>query len=250
MAARRDFLAGMLLALAPTDTRNLEAGDIEIATPDGERLPAYKAMPARGRNYACVLVIEEIFGLHAYIKDICRRYAKLGYCAVAPDLLFRGRDPGKVPDAQALADLDAALRWAEAHGRIAAGKIAVTGYGWGGRLAWLYAAHQPKVRAGSAWYGPLAGPSTAMQPRHPVDLAAGLRVPVLGLYGGQDRGIPLDTVLKMQSQRRRGRSGSVLEVYEEAPHGFDADYRESYRKREAEDGWARVLAWYRKHGVG
>lgn len=257
MTARRDFLAGFALTVPAiaaqtaivTDTRGLETGDIEISTPGGGRMPAYKAMPARGRNYACVLVIEEIFGLHAYIRDVCRRYAKLGYCAVAPDLFFRQSEVSKVPDGQALADLDTALGWALDKGRIDRKKIAVTGYGWGGRMAWLYAAHQPKVKTGVAWYGVLSRPATELQPRHPVDIAAGLRVPMLGLYGGQDRGIPLETVAKMQAELKKGGSGSLIEVYEDASNGFHADYRESYRKREAEDGWARGLAWFRKHGV-
>jgi carboxymethylenebutenolidase len=276
MAHRRDFLTqhlpvGFALAVQPiaaqtaitTGTKSLEAGEVQIPTADGRMMPAYRASPARGRHYPCVLVVEEIFGVHEYIKDICRRYAKLGYCAIAPDLFLRqgdvtklesvqdilGKVVSKVPDAQVMRDLDATLAWAGKHGRIHEKKLAVTGYCWGGRITWLYAAHQPKVKVGAAWYGVLARPATELQPKHPVDIAAGLQVPVLGLYGGQDRGIPLDTVARMQAELKKGKSGSEIELYEDAPHGFHADYRESYRKAAAEDAWARVLAWYRKHGV-
>lgn len=275
MSARRDFLthlpAGFALAVQPvaaqnlitTDTKGLEAGEIRIPTGDGLSMPAYRAMPARGRNYAFVLVIEEIFGIHAYIQDVCRRLAKLGYCAIAPDLFFRQGDVtklesiqdilakvvSKTPDGQVLADLDTTVGWALRHSRIHPNKLAVTGFCWGGRITWLYAAHQPKVKAGAAWYGVLSRPASPLQPSHPSDIAASLRVPVLGLYGGQDRGIPLETVGQMQAELKKGPSGSVIEIYPDAPHGFHADYRESYRKEAAEDGWARVLAWFRKHGV-
>jgi carboxymethylenebutenolidase len=276
MGARRDFLTqhlpvGFALAVQPiaaqtaitTDTERLTAGGVQIPTADGKSMPAYRAAPARGRNFATVLVVEEIFGIHEYIKDICRRYAKLGYCAIAPDLFMRqgdvtqmeniqdiiGKVVSKVPDAQVMGDLDATLEWAEKNGRIDGKKIAVTGYCWGGRITWLYAAHQPKVKAGAAWYGVLARPASDLQPRHPVDIAAALKTPVLGLYGGQDRGIPLDTVEKMRAELKKGASGSEIVVYPDAPHGFHADYRESYRKAAAEDAWQRTLAWFKKHGV-
>jgi len=276
MAARRDFLTqhlpvGFALAVQPiaaqtaitTDTERLTAGEVQIPTADGKSMPAYRAAPARGRNFATVLVVEEIFGIHEYIKDICRRYAKLGYCAIAPDLFMRqgdvtqianiqdiiGKVVSKVPDSQVMSDLDATLAWAEKNGRIDSKKVAVTGYCWGGRITWLYAAHQPKVKAGAAWYGVLARPASDLQPTHPVDTAASLKAPVLGLYGGQDRGIPLDTVEKMRAELKKGSSGSEIVVYPDAPHGFHADYRESYRKADAESAWQRTLAWFKKHGV-
>lgn len=275
MEARRDFLtthlpAGFALAVQPiaaqtaiaTDTKGLTAGEVSIPTKDGKQMPAYRAVPAKGKNYPVVLVVEEIFGVHEHIKDICRRFAKLGYLAIAPDLFMRQGDPsnikevqeiiakvvGKVPDEQVLSDLDATVEWA-AKQKGDTDKLAVTGFCWGGRITWLYAAHQPKVKAGAAWYGVLVRAANPLQPKHPIDLAAGLRTPVLGLYGGQDRGIPVDTVEKMKAALQGGKSGSEIVLYPDAPHGFHADYRESFRKADAEDAWKRLLAWFKKNGV-
>lgn len=275
MAARRDFLTvhlpvGFALAVQPiaaqtaitTDTAGLTAGEVQIPTRDGKSMPAYRACPAKGGKFPVVLVVEEIFGIHEYIKDICRRWAKMGYLAVAPDLFMRQGDVtqikeipeiiakvvSKVPDEQVMSDLDATLAWSEKN-KGNSNKLAVTGYCWGGRITWLYAAHQPKVKAGGAWYGVLARPTNPLQPKHPVDIAPGLKASVLGLYGGQDRGIPLDTVEKMKVALKQGSSRSEIVVYPDAPHGFHADYRESYRKADAEDAWKKLTAWFRQHGV-
>ncbi|MBS1825170.1 MAG: dienelactone hydrolase family protein [Acidobacteria bacterium] len=275
MNPRREFLtthlpAGFALAVQPiaaqttitTDTRLLTAGEVQIPTKDGRRMPAYRAVPSRGKNYPVVLVIEEIFGVHEYIKDVCRRLAKLGYMAIAPDLFLRQGDPSsltniqdiisqvisKVPDEQVLSDLDATLEWA-AQQHADTGKAAITGFCWGGRITWLYAAHQPKVKAGAAWYGVLVRQPTPLQPQHPIHIAASLKIPVLGLYGEKDTGIPIDTVAQMREALKQGVSGSQIIVYPNAPHGFHADYRESYRKAEAEDAWRRMLAWFKKFGV-
>jgi carboxymethylenebutenolidase len=275
MAARRDFLTthlpvGFALAVQPiaaqtaitTDTAGLTAGEVQIPAKDGKTMPAYRACPAKGSSFPVVLVVEEIFGIHEYIKDICRRWAKLGYLAIAPDLFMRQGDVtqikeiqeiiakvvSKVPDEQVMSDLDATLAWAEKN-KGNPNKLAVTGYCWGGRITWLYAAHQPKVKAGGAWYGVLSRPASPLQPKHPVDVAPGLKAAVLGLYGGQDRGIPLETVEQMREALKKGSSGSEIVVYPDAPHGFHADYRESYRKADAEDAWKRLTAWFKQHGV-
>jgi len=211
-----------------------------------------------------VLVIQEIFGVHEYIADVCRRFARAGYLAIAPELYARQGDPAtygevaklmaevvsKVPDAQVLADLDGAVQWAGANGGDLA-RVGITGFCWGGRITWLYAAHGP-VKAGVAWYGRLVGQSTEMTPKHPVDVAPILKGNVLGLYGAADTGIPLDTVDKMKSALANGSAAaksSEFVVYPEAPHAFHADYRASFRKEPAEDGWKRALAWFKAHGV-
>jgi len=240
-----------------TDTNGLTAGDVAVATPTGT-MTAYRATPTAARGpQAIVLVVPEIFGLHEHIKDVTRRLAKLGYFAVAPDVFFRQGDPAqytsiddirthiiaKTRDEQVLADLDATVEWARQHGGDA-NRLLVTGFCWGGRITWLYSAHQPRVRAAVAWYGRLTGPKTAMQPRHPIDVAGQLQAPVLGLYGGQDDGIPLDQVEQMRSALREARSASQVLVYPDAGHAFYADYRPSYRREAAEDGWQRMQAWF------
>lgn len=246
-----------------TDTKGLRAGEIRIPVKDGREMPAYRATPAKGSDYPILLVVEEIFGIHEYIKDICRRYAKLGYTAIAPDLFMRQGDVtayreipeivsqviSKVPDAQVMDDLDAALEWAIRKEKGNPEQVAVSGFCWGGRITWLYAAHQPKVKAGGAFYGVLERAPTPLQPRHPIDVAPLLKAPVIGFYGGQDRGIPLESVDQMRAALRKGTSGSEIVVYPEAPHGFHADYRESYRKAEAEDAWRRWLAWLKARDV-
>jgi carboxymethylenebutenolidase len=272
--SRRDFVAsslaaGFALAVQPicaqtmivTNTEGLTAGMVDIVTRDGE-IPAYRAMPARGTNLPVVLVVQEIFGVHEHIKDVCRRFAKLGYVAVAPDLYFRHGDVSQlkdnqeifekvvshVPDAQVLSDLDAAAAWAgKNRGDVA--KLGITGFCWGGRITWLYTAHSPQVKAGVAWYGRLVGDTTRVNPRHPIDVVDKIKAPVLGLYGGADAGIPGDTVERMHEALKSAGSASEIVLYPDTPHAFHADYRASYRKEQALDGWRRAVDWFRKHGV-
>jgi len=226
---------------------------------------AYRALPGGLAKPAVVLVVSEIFGAHEHIRDICRRLAKLGYCAIAPELFARQGDPrqiasipeilekivAKTPDAQVLSDLDACVAWAASKGADTS-RLAVTGFCWGGRITWLYSAHNPGIKAGVAWYGKLVGASSAMTPRQPIELVGELKAPVLGLYGGLDTGIPLETVETMEKLLQQGNAAaraSEIHVYDNAPHAFNADYRPSYRKEEAEDGWRKMLAWFRKYGV-
>ncbi|NJK65710.1 MAG: dienelactone hydrolase family protein [Microcoleus sp. CSU_2_2] len=272
---RRKFIivtaltAGFALAVHPisaavitTDATGLIAGEVKIPVKDGE-IPAYRAMPATGSNFPVVLVIQEIFGVHAHIQDICRRFAKLGYLAIAPEMFARQGDVSKisdiqeivskvvskVPDAQVMSDLDAAVNWAQKSGKGNINQLGITGFCWGGRIVWLYAAHNPKVKAGVAWYGRLVNASTALTPKQPIDIAPTLKVPVLGLYGGKDDLIPNDTVEKMRQVLKSGSSGSEIVLYPDTPHGFNADYRPSYRKKEADDAWKRLQDWFKQHGV-
>jgi carboxymethylenebutenolidase len=274
---RREFVvttlaAGFALSVQPveaqtvitTDTAGLVAGEVKIPVRDGE-IPAYRAMPDRGKNFAVVLVVQEIFGVHEHIKDICRRFAKLGQMAIAPELYARQGDVSqmenirdiiskvvsKVPDEQVMSDLDATVAYAKKSGKGQTGKLGITGFCWGGRIVWLYAAHNPQVDAGVAWYGRLVpteqSPRNPLQPTFPIDIAANLKAPVLGLYAGKDQGIPLDTVEQMRSKLKESKSGSEIIVYPDAQHGFYADYRPTYNKEDAEDGWRRLLAWFKKH---
>jgi carboxymethylenebutenolidase len=247
-----------------TDAAGLVVGEVDIDV-GGFKMPAYRAAPAGKANAPLVLVVSEIFGVHEHIADVARRFAKLGYFAIAPELFARHGDPqsygeiaklmaevvSKVPDAQAMGDLDACVAWAKGQGADAS-KVGITGFCWGGRVVWLYAAHNPQVKAGVAWYGRLVGNATTLTPKHPVDVAAELKAPVLGLYGGKDTGIPLDTVERMKTALAAGGApakASRFEIYPEAPHAFHADYRPSYRKDAADDGWKRCLAWFKDHGV-
>jgi carboxymethylenebutenolidase len=247
-----------------TDSAGLTAGEVTIMVGDF-KMPAYRAMPAGKSNLPVVLVISEIFGVHEHIADVARRFAKRGYLAIAPELFVRQGDAqsygeiaklvaeviAKVPDAQVTADLDASVAWAKANGGNTA-KLGVTGFCWGGRITWLYSAHNLGVKAGVAWYGRLVGAGSALTPQHPVDLAGRLNGPVLGLYGGQDGGIPLDTVEKMKTALAAGSAAakrSEFVVYPDAPHAFHADYRPSFRKDAAEDGWKRCVAWFEANGV-
>jgi carboxymethylenebutenolidase len=243
-----------------TDGDGLIAGDINISTTDGS-IPAYRAAPAAGDAHPVVLVVQEIFGVHEHIKDVCRRLAKLGYLAIAPELYARQGEVAKlasveeirkvvaaVPDAQVLSDLDASLAWA-ARNSGDADRLGITGFCWGGRITWLYTCHQAKVKAGVAWYGKLTGETSRLTPAFPVQLAGQLKAPVLGLYGGQDQGIPLDDVEKMKAALKESGSASTIRVYSDAPHAFYADYRPSYRKDAATDGWQRLQSWFRQHGV-
>ncbi|MEC5387505.1 dienelactone hydrolase family protein [Uliginosibacterium sp. H3] len=244
-----------------TDNAGLIEGDITIRR-GAEEIPAYRAAPASGTQHPVILVVQEIFGVHEHIRDVARRLAKLGYLAIAPELYFRQGDPSKiasidelrekivskVPDEQVLADLDATVTWAAANGGDV-DRLGITGFCWGGRITWLYTAHQPRVKAAVAWYGKLVGPQSALQPRHPIDVAAQLKAPVLGLYGGQDAGIPLDTVEALRNALTAADSASRIHVYPEAPHAFYADYRPSFRKFEAEDGWLLLQGWFKEHGL-
>ena len=271
---RRTFITtatlatGFALAVQPisakvitTDSKGLVAGTIKIPVKDGE-IPAYRAMPSAGANFPIVLVVQEIFGVHEHIQDVCRRFAKLGYSAIAPQLFFRQGDVlrlssvdeirkvvAKVPDAQVLSDLDATVDWAVKSAKGNVDKLGITGFCWGGRIVWLYAAHNPKVKAGVAWYGRLVGDKTNLTPTYPVDVASSLKVPVLGLYGGKDPGIPLETVEQMRQVLQTSSSKSEIVVYPDAPHAFFADYRPSYRPKEAMLGWQRLQLWFRQHGV-
>ena len=243
-----------------TDTQGLTAGDVRVATRDGD-MTVYRAMPSGGRNLPTVLVVQEIFGLHEHIKDVARRLAKAGYLAVAPDLYARQGDVSKieniddirpivakVPDAQVMSDLDAAADWAAKNGGDAS-KLGITGFCWGGRIVWLYAAHSARLRAGVAWYGKVEAPPTALQPRPPIELVKEIKAPVLGLYGGADAGIPNDGVDRMRAALEAAGKRSEIHTYPDAPHAFFADYRPSYREAAARDGWKRLLDWFRAHGV-
>jgi len=274
---RRTFVvtslsAGFALAVQPiqaqttitTDTNGLTAGEVKIPVKDGV-IPAYRAMPAKGKNFPVALVVQEIFGVHEHIKDICRRFAKAGYLAVAPEMYARQGDVSKlanindimpivskVPDAQVMSDLDTAVAWAKKNGGNTS-KLAITGFCWGGRVVWLYAAHNPKLKAGVAWYGRLAPPpperASPLQPKHPLELVKDLKAPVLGLYGGADQGIPNNTVEQMRKALKDANKPSEIKLYPDTPHGFYADYRPSYRKEQAQDGWNLLLAWFKKNGV-
>jgi carboxymethylenebutenolidase len=273
--SRREFVvtvlaSGFALSVQPvsaqtitTDDKGLTAGQVKVPTKDGQ-MPAYRAMPDSAGPFPVVLVVQEIFGVHEHIKDLCRRLAKAGYFAAAPELYARQGDVSqlkdiqeiigsvvsKVPDAQVMSDLDATVEWAGGTGKADTSRLAITGFCWGGRITWLYCAHNPQVKAGVAWYGRLVGQGNALMPTNPIDVAAALKVPVLGLYGGADQGIPVQSVEEMRAVLSRGTSGSELIVYPDVPHGFNADYRASYRKQAAEDGWKRMLAWFHARGAG
>lgn len=278
---RREFLVGSIYAaglfaaaVSPisaqtkitTDSKGLTAGEVSIPVGDGV-LPAYRAMPdKKGGKFPVVMVIHEIFGVHEWIQDICRRLAKEGYIAIAPALHARLGDPSKMtdfrelqskifqkmPDATVMTDLDSVLAWSGKNGGDVK-RAAITGYCWGGRIVWLYAAHNPKIRAGAAWYGRLVPSANAapnpVQPKQPIDFAKDLKVPVLGLYGGKDSGIPNSSVEQMQAELKKGKSGSDIILYPEAGHGFLADYRAGYNKEAAVDAWAKMLAWFRANKV-
>lgn len=277
---RREFfvtsvLAGFALAVQPiqgqtkitTDANGLIAGEVKIPTGNGV-IPAYRAMPdKKGKKFPVVLVVQEIFGVHEWIQDICRRFAKLGFMAIAPALYARQGDVSqmkdfreiiakvvsKVPDSQVMSDLDATVEYARKSGFGNTKKLSVTGFCWGGRITWLYSAHNPKVKAGGAWYGRLVdspnSPKNPLQPTVALDYAKTLKVPVLGLYGGLDTGIPLDTVQRMQDELKKAKSKSQIIVYPNADHGFLADYRPSYNKEAGEDAWKKLLEWFKKNGA-
>jgi carboxymethylenebutenolidase len=245
-----------------TDAQGLVAGEVKIPTTDGA-LPGYAARPEGNGPFPIVLVVEEIFGVHEYIKDVCRRLAKLGYVAVAPELYARIGDLSKMtdsaaifrdviskaPDAQLLSDLDETVKFAQGeHGD--AGRLGVLGFCRGGRDVWLYAEHNPQLKAAVAFYGPVAGPTSPIQPKNPVDMAANLKCPLLGLYGGQDQSISQSDVQRAAAAAKAAGQTVEIVVYPDAPHGFHADYRPSYREADAKDGWQKAIAWFHKYGVG
>jgi len=244
-----------------TDTKGIDVGEARIPVPGGA-LPAYFARPAGPGPFPVVLVNEEIFGVHEYIKDTCRRLAKAGYLAVATEYYARIGDLSKMtdipqiirdviskaPDAQYMADMDATLDWAEHNGGDA-GRVGVIGFCRGGRQTWLYAAHSPRLKAAVAFYGPLGGNATAIQPRTALDEAGSIQCPLLGLYGGQDTGIPVDTVHQAEAKAKAAHRTVEIVVYPDAPHGFHADYRPSYRQADAADAWGRMLAWFKRFGM-
>ena len=258
--------AGQVMAqtAVKTSSDGLKTGEITVEV-NGFKVPAYMAAPAGKTNLPVVLVIQEIFGVHEYIADTARRLAKQGYLAIAPELFARQGDPtkynvvadlikevvSKVPDAQVMADLDGMVKWAAANGGNT-NKVAITGFCWGGRITWMYAAHNKAVKAGVAWYGRLEGAASDLTPKHPIDLVGSINGPVLGLYGSADTGIPLASVDKMKAALATGSAAakkSEFVVYEGAPHAFHADYRPSYRKEPAEDGFKRALEWFKANGV-
>ena len=274
---RRGFIAtslisGFALSAGPvaaqtvikTDTAGLDAKEMKIPAAGGE-MPVYVAMPATGGPFPVVLVVQEIFGVHEYIKDTCRRFAKAGFMAIAAELFARQGDPSKytmqqipdlvkdivskVPDAQVMADLDACVAWAEKSGKAKAGAVGVTGFCWGGRIVWLYSAHSAKLKAGVAWYGRIVGQANPLQPKNPIDIAADIKAPVLGLYGTADQGIPNDTVEMMKSELKKHNKKAEIVMYDGAPHGFHADFRGTYREGPAKDGWTKALAWFKDNGV-
>ena len=276
---RRGFTLGSLavgfaLAARPvraetqitTDAAGLEAGAFTLPV-SGFDVPCYFARPADDKRLATILVAPEIFGLHEHIADVCRRFAREGFLAIAFDPFARQGDVttlpdvqtiistvvSKTPDAQVMADLDAIAAHAAAERGGDPERLGITGFCWGGRTTWLYTAHNPKAKAGVAWYGRLVGPSNEITPRQPVDVAADLAGPVLGLYGGADSGIPVETVEQMRTALAAAGTpvaqASEIIVYPDTPHAFHADYRPSYRPEAARDGWARCLAWFRDHGL-
>ncbi len=275
---RRGFMAGASLATGyalaagpvaaqtaiTTDTQGLAAGMANVRTADGKQMPIYYARPAQGQKFATVIVVQEIFGVHEYIKDTCRRLAKAGYLAIAPELYFRQGDAskvsdiqvllrdivGKVPDAQVMSDIDATVAWAGGSvGKGETARLGITGFCWGGRAVWLYAAHNQNVRAGVAWYGVLTGPTNEFRTRHPLDLVANINAPILGLYGAADQGIPNDTVDRMRDALRAAGKKSEIVLYPDTPHAFHADYRPSYRAAQAQDGWRRLEVWFSRNLV-
>jgi len=260
---------GFALAVRPiggqtitTDTKGLIAGEVQIPMADGKMVPAYRARPNGSGRFATVLVVQEIFGVHEHIKDLCRRLAKSGYMAVATELFARQGDVSrienvqeiidkvvsKVPDSQVMSDLDSTVAWA-AKNNGSSDRLAITGFCWGGRIVWLYAAHNPKLIAGAAWYGRLEGEKNAMTPNNPLDYAALLKAPIIGFYGGKDTGIPQESIERMRAALMVVGDFSQINVYPEAQHGFNADYRPSYKKDDAQDAWQKMLAWFKKAGV-
>jgi len=270
--AATGLVAGFTLATGPlnaaavvTDAKGLDAGDVAIPVADGH-IPGYRARPANRKHTAVMLVVQEVFGVHEHIRDICRRFAHLGYYAIAPSLYARYGDPGKydmdhlqglfndivvkVPDSEVMSDLDSSVAFAQSEGADTA-KLGIVGFCWGGRIVWLYAAHNPDLKAGCAFYGQLRGPVPAnpIRPLYPLDIAADLKAPVMGFYGGKDH-IPASDVTAMQAAlAKAGKLDSVIHFFPDAEHGFFADYRPSYNEADAKEAWIEVRAFLKKHGV-
>ncbi len=260
--------AGFAMAVQPvtaatisTSDEGLTAGEVKVPVGD-QTIPAYRAMPKSGGPFPVVLVVQEIFGVHEHIKDICRRFARLGYFAIAPELYARQGDVSKlqsideirkvvakVPDEQVMSDLDACVEYATETGKGDVTRLGITGFCWGGRIVWLYAAHSKRLKAGVAWYGRLVGQPTELTPQQPIDVAANLNAPVLGFYGGKDQGIPLNTVEQMREALKKAQVPARIDVYPNAQHGFFADYRPSYDEADAKDAWNKLQAWFKEHGA-
>jgi len=271
MFAATGLVTGFTLAAGPlnaaaivTDTRGLDAGEVSVAVSDG-RIPAYRARPEGRKHAPVVLVVQEIFGVHEHIKDLCRRFAKLGYYAIAPSLYARFGDPGKydmshihdlvadivskVPDEEVMTDLDSTVAFAAGEGADTT-RLAITGFCWGGRVVWLYSAHNPNLKAGAAWYGPLAGTPNALRPHTAIELAGELHAPVIGFYAGLDKNITgVDIDAMRAALAKAGKTNARIEVFADAQHGFNADYRDSYNEKDAKQAWAEMLAWFRASGV-
>lgn len=251
-----------------TASDDLIVEDVHIRGASDYALPAYVARPAARGRHSAIVVVNEIFGIHDYIKDVCRRFAREGYIAIAPDYFDRAGDPAPLTDMnairaivatadneQVMTDTQGAIAWLTAQ-RFCDGDIGITGFCWGGTVVWMAAARFAAIKAGVAWYGRLVRPQPggwgAEEERlWPFDIGAALRTPVLGLYAENDRGIPLESVEQMRAamQADDNPSRSEIVVYPGVQHGFHADYRDSYNAEAAADGWARCLAWFRAHGV-
>ncbi|HEY2843415.1 MAG TPA: dienelactone hydrolase family protein [Bryobacteraceae bacterium] len=271
---RREFLVsklavGFALAVHPvgaqtitTDSKGLTAGEVQIPMADGKMIPAYRARPSGGGRFPTVLVVQEIFGVHEHIKDLCRRLAKSGYMAVATEMFARQGDVSKienvqeivdkvvskVPDSQVMSDLDSTAAWAGKNGG-SPERLAIVGFCWGGRIAWMYSAHNPKLMAGAAWYGRMEGDKNAMTPKNPLDYVGAFKAPMIGFYGGKDTGISIDSIERMRAALKVVDDESEIHVYPDAQHGFNADYRPSYKADDAQDAWKKMLAWFKKYGV-
>jgi carboxymethylenebutenolidase len=272
--SRREFVAttlaaGFALAVMPvtagtitTDDAGLTVGEVDIPV-EGGTIPGYRAMPEGKLELPVILVVQEIFGVHEHIRDLCRRLAKAGYYAIAPELFARQGDVSQitdvqeilkrvvsqVPDAQVMADLDATVEFASGE-KMSADNHAITGFCWGGRIVWLYAAHSERLKAGVAWYGRLEGEPTELQPRNPIDVAGEINAPVLGLYGAEDTGIPVESVERMRRTLEKLGKDAEFKIYPKTGHAFNADYRPTYREEAAKDGWELMLKWFRRYGVG
>ncbi len=271
---RRDFMMtslamGFALASNPvlaqaisTDTSGITAGEVKVPVADGE-IAAYQAMPAKGKNFPVILVIQEIFGVHEHIKDVCRRFAKLGYLAIAPEMFARQGDVSqmsdigeilskvvaKVPDQQVMSDLDATLAFVKVNKKGNIAKVATVGFCWGGRTVWLYANHNPNIKAGIAYYGLLNGMKSDIKANDPIDIASQIKVPVLGLYAATDSFIKPEVIEQMQAGLEKSSSRSEIVVFPNVNHGFYADYRPTYNKTAADYSWQLARDWLKRHGV-
>lgn len=271
---RREFMMtslamGFALASNPvlaqaisTDTSGIKAGEVKVPVIDGE-IAAYQAMPAKGKNFPVILVIQEIFGVHEHIKDVCRRFAKLGYLAIAPEMFARQGDVSqmsdigeilskvvaKVPDQQVMSDLDATLTFIKANKKGNIAKVATVGFCWGGRTVWLYANHNPSIKAGVAYYGLLNGMKSDIKANDPIDIASQIKVPILGLYAATDSFIKPEVIDQMQAGLEKSSSRSEIIVFPNVNHGFYADYRPTYNKTAADYSWQLTRDWLKRHGV-